>query len=51
MTSEYKRVYENGSRYPDVSLSLFSNALLMQDLKTQAWLLLNTYMKQLKILI
>jgi ATP-dependent Clp protease ATP-binding subunit ClpA len=24
MTSEYKRVYENGSRYPDVSLSLFS---------------------------
>ena len=24
MTSEYKRVYENGSRYPDVSLALFS---------------------------
>ncbi len=24
MTSEYKRIYENGSRYPDVSLSLFS---------------------------
>ena len=24
MTSEYKRVYENGARYPDVSLSLFS---------------------------
>ena len=24
MTSEYKRVYENGSRYPDVALSLFS---------------------------
>ena len=24
MTSEYKRVYENGSRYPDVSLSLLS---------------------------
>ena len=24
LTSEYKRVYENGSRYPDVSLSLFS---------------------------
>lgn len=24
MTSEYKRVYENGSRYPDVSLTLFS---------------------------
>lgn len=24
MTSEYKRIYENGSRYPDVSLALFS---------------------------
>lgn len=24
MTSEYKRVYENNSRYPDVSLALFS---------------------------
>lgn len=24
MTSEYKRVYENGSRYPDVALALFS---------------------------
>ena len=24
MTSEYKRIYETGSRYPDVSLSLFS---------------------------
>ena len=24
MTSEYKRIYENNSRYPDVSLSLFS---------------------------
>ncbi len=24
MTSEYKRVYENGSRYPDVSLALLS---------------------------
>lgn len=24
LTSEYKRVYEHGSRYPDVSLSLFS---------------------------
>ncbi|MBQ9024529.1 MAG: ATP-dependent Clp protease ATP-binding subunit [Bacilli bacterium] len=24
MTSEYKRVYENGSRYPDVTLALFS---------------------------
>jgi len=24
MTSEYKRIYENGSRYPDVTLSLFS---------------------------
>ena len=24
MTSEYKRIYENGSRYPDISLSLFS---------------------------
>lgn len=24
MTSEYKRIYEHGSRYPDVSLSLFS---------------------------
>lgn len=24
MTSEYKRVYETGSRYPDVSLALFS---------------------------
>ena len=24
MTSEYKRVYENGARYPDVSLALFS---------------------------
>ena len=24
LTSEYKRIYENGSRYPDVSLSLFS---------------------------
>ena len=24
MTSEYKRVYENNSRYPDVSLALLS---------------------------
>ena len=24
MTSEYKRIYENGSRYPDISLALFS---------------------------
>ena len=24
MTSEYKRIYENNSRYPDVSLSLLS---------------------------
>ena len=24
MTSEYKRVYENGARYPDVTLALFS---------------------------
>lgn len=24
MTSEYKRIYENGSRYPDIALSLFS---------------------------
>ena len=24
MTSEYKRIYEHGSRYPDVSLSLLS---------------------------
>lgn len=28
MTSEYKRVYENGSRYPDVSLSLFSKCFV-----------------------
>ena len=33
ITSEYKRIYEIGSRYPDVSLTMvqqaFSNALLI----------------------
>ena len=27
MTSEYKRIYEVGNRYPDISLTIIANAL------------------------